>query len=151
MQSTRSYCQGCGSVRYAGTVKETLLAECSSFILPAAKFLESERHGRGQTSENVEKGTRHSSGWKGMVLDHGCSPCGDIFGPTLREFLFIPSSNDRSLFIQQAENCIMAYGEDEYDKRRNLYTSPATAATTSSETQRRTLRTEHLCQPPAML
>jgi len=61
--------------------------------------------------------------------------------PTLREFLFVPSAKDRSLFIQQAENCIMAYGEDEYDKRRNLYTSPATAATASSETQNTQNRT----------
>jgi len=34
-----------------------------------------------QCCENVEKGTRHSSGWKGMVLDHSCSPCSNIFGP----------------------------------------------------------------------
>jgi len=73
--------------------------------------------------------TRHSSSITAVHL------AATYLDSTLREFLFVPSANDRSLFIQQAENCIMAYGEDEYDKRRNLYTSPATAATASSETQ----------------
>ena len=57
--------------------------------------------------------------------------------PTLKEFLFVPSANDRSLFTEQAKNCIMAYGEDEYAKRGNLYKSPPVAATARSETENR--------------
>jgi len=41
--------------------------------------------------------------------------------PTLREFVFVPSVQDRSLFISQAKDSLMAYACDEYEKRPERY------------------------------
>ena len=38
--------------------------------------------------------------------------------------MFLPFDTDRSLFVSQAKDCIMAYSFDEYEKRSDKYFAP---------------------------